>query len=79
VRLEGIFQLENSNDLIGTRDLPARSIMTQPTTLPRGRNLHEINKIFISANCSVVGDTVPSMSVPATRPLNLEEKKANIS
>jgi hypothetical protein len=36
VRLEGLGQLKNSNDLIGTRtrDLPACSIVPQPTTLP---------------------------------------------
>jgi hypothetical protein len=37
VRLEGLGQLKKSNDLIGyrTRDLPACSIVPQPTTLPR--------------------------------------------
>jgi hypothetical protein len=36
VRLEGLGQLKRSNDLIGnqTRDFPACSIVTQPTTLP---------------------------------------------
>jgi hypothetical protein len=35
--LEGLSQLKKSYDLIGyrTRDLPASSIMPQPTTLPR--------------------------------------------
>jgi hypothetical protein len=37
VRLEGLGQLKKSNDLIGNRtsDLPACSIVPQPTTLPR--------------------------------------------
>jgi hypothetical protein len=37
VRLEGLDQLKNSNDLIGNlnRELPAYSILPQPTTLPR--------------------------------------------
>jgi hypothetical protein len=37
VRLEGLGQLRKSNDLIGNRthDLPACSIVPQPTTLPR--------------------------------------------
>jgi hypothetical protein len=37
VRLEGLGQLKKSNDLIGnrTRNLPACSIVPQPTTLPR--------------------------------------------
>jgi hypothetical protein len=37
VRLEELGELEKSNDLIGTRsrDLPACSIVPQPTTLPR--------------------------------------------
>jgi hypothetical protein len=37
VRLEGLGQWENFNDLIGnrTRDLPACSIAPQPTTLLR--------------------------------------------
>jgi hypothetical protein len=37
VRLEGLGQLKKSNHLIGlrTRDLPACSIMPQPTTIPR--------------------------------------------
>jgi hypothetical protein len=36
VRLEGLDQLKKSNDLIAsrTRDLPACSIVPQPTTLP---------------------------------------------
>jgi hypothetical protein len=36
VRLEGLRQLKISNDLIGnhTRDLPACSVVPQPTTLP---------------------------------------------
>jgi hypothetical protein len=38
VRLEGLGQTEKSDDFIGNgnRDLPACSIMPQPTTLPRG-------------------------------------------
>jgi hypothetical protein len=38
VRLEGLGQLKNSKDVIGiqNRDLPACSIVPQPTTLPRG-------------------------------------------
>jgi hypothetical protein len=37
VRLEGLDQLKNSSDLSGyqTRNLPACSIVPQPTTLPR--------------------------------------------
>jgi hypothetical protein len=37
VRLEGLGQLKNSKDLIGTptRNLPACSIVSQETTLPR--------------------------------------------
>jgi hypothetical protein len=37
VRLEGLGKLKKFNDLIGNRtcDLPACSIMPQPTTLPR--------------------------------------------
>jgi hypothetical protein len=37
MRLEGLGQLKKSNDLIGTRSrhLPASSIVSQPTTLPR--------------------------------------------
>jgi hypothetical protein len=37
VRLEGLGKLKKSNDLIGTRshDLPACSIVPQPTTLQR--------------------------------------------
>jgi hypothetical protein len=37
VRPEGLGQLKKSSDLIGdrTRDLPASSIVPQPTTLPR--------------------------------------------
>jgi hypothetical protein len=36
VRLEGLGQLKNSDDLIGnrTRDLPACSVVPQPTALP---------------------------------------------
>jgi hypothetical protein len=36
VRLEGLGKFKKSNDLIGTRtrDLPACSIVSQPTTLP---------------------------------------------
>jgi hypothetical protein len=36
VRLEGLGQLKKSNEFIGirTRDLPACSIVSQPTTLP---------------------------------------------
>jgi hypothetical protein len=35
--LEGLGQLKKSNDLIGirSRDLPACSIVSQPTTIPR--------------------------------------------
>jgi hypothetical protein len=37
MRLEGLGKFKKSNDLIGTRirDLPACSIVPQPTTLPR--------------------------------------------
>jgi hypothetical protein len=37
MRLEGLGKLEKNNDLIDTRthDLPACSIVSQPTTLPR--------------------------------------------
>jgi hypothetical protein len=37
MRLERLGQLKKSNDLIGnlTRTLPAYSIVSQPTTLPR--------------------------------------------
>jgi hypothetical protein len=37
MRLEGLGKLKNSVDLVGnlTRDLPACSIVPQPTTLPR--------------------------------------------
>jgi hypothetical protein len=37
VRLEGLEQLKKTNDLIGNRthDLPACSIVPQPTTVPR--------------------------------------------
>jgi hypothetical protein len=37
MRLEGLGKLKKSNDLIGirTRDLPACSVVPQPTTLPR--------------------------------------------
>jgi hypothetical protein len=37
VRLEGLGQLKKFNDLVGkrSRDLPAYSIVPQPTTLPR--------------------------------------------
>jgi hypothetical protein len=40
VRLEGFGQLKKSNYLIGTRtrDLPACTIVPQPTTLPRAPN-----------------------------------------
>jgi hypothetical protein len=36
MRLEGLGKLKKSNDLIGirTRDLPACSVVPQPTTLP---------------------------------------------
>jgi hypothetical protein len=39
VQLEGFMSIEKSNDLIGnrTRDLPACSIVPQPTTLPLAR------------------------------------------
>jgi hypothetical protein len=39
VRLEGLSQLKKSNNLIGirTRDLPACSIVPQPSTLPRAQ------------------------------------------
>jgi hypothetical protein len=42
VRLEGLGQLKKSNDLIRTqtRDLPACSIMPQPTKLPRAQLIH---------------------------------------
>jgi hypothetical protein len=41
VRLKGLSQLKKSSDIIGiwTRDLPACSIVPQPTTLPRAPNL----------------------------------------
>jgi hypothetical protein len=47
VRLEGLSQLKKrSNDLIGnrTRDLPACSIVSQPTTLPHARHPNGISK-----------------------------------
>jgi hypothetical protein len=41
MRLEELGQLKKSNDLIsnGTHDLPACSIVPQPTTLPRAVDL----------------------------------------
>jgi hypothetical protein len=40
LRVEGLGQLKTLNDLIGirTRDLPACTIVSQPTTLPRTRS-----------------------------------------
>jgi hypothetical protein len=40
VRLEGLGNLKKCSDLIGnrTRDLPACSIVPQPTTLPRAQS-----------------------------------------
>jgi hypothetical protein len=48
VRLGGVGQLKKSSDLIGnrTRDLPACSIMTQLTTLPRTPILTVNNNYF---------------------------------
>jgi hypothetical protein len=45
VRLEGLGQLKTSNGLIGnrTRELPACSIVPQPTTLPRPHCLEIIH------------------------------------
>jgi hypothetical protein len=48
VRLEGLGQLKKSNDLIGDRtlDLPACSIVPQPTTPPRAPQTNiQVNKI----------------------------------
>jgi hypothetical protein len=44
VRLEGLGQLKKSNDLIGIRycDLPACSIVPQPTTLPWYQKIYKI-------------------------------------
>jgi hypothetical protein len=48
VRLEGLGQLEKSNDLIGirTRDLPGCSIVSQPTTLPCAPSILADTNIF---------------------------------
>jgi hypothetical protein len=46
VRLEGLCKLEKINDLIGTRDLPACSIVPQLTTLPRAPSLWGTNWIL---------------------------------
>jgi hypothetical protein len=48
VRLEGLGELKKSNDLIGTRtcDLPASSIVPQPTWLPHFPQ----DKIFLNNN-----------------------------
>jgi hypothetical protein len=47
MRLEVLGQLKKSNDLIRnrTRDLPVRSIVPQPTTLPRAPMNHKHNEI----------------------------------
>jgi hypothetical protein len=48
LRLEGLGKLKKIH-LIGTRtrDLPACSIVPQPTTLPRAPATHAINEIYI--------------------------------
>jgi hypothetical protein len=45
VRLEGLGKLKESNDIIGnrTRDLPACSIVSQSTTLPRVQVFSQIS------------------------------------
>jgi hypothetical protein len=57
VRLEGLGQLKNPVTSSGnqTRDLPACSIVPQPTTLPREVISYEmlfyINEMFLSVHC----------------------------
>jgi hypothetical protein len=50
VGLEGLGQLEKSNDLIGnrTRDLPDYSIVPQPTTLPSASQFIIFTKYYYS-------------------------------
>jgi hypothetical protein len=50
VRLEGLGKLKTYNDLIGnqTRDLPACSIVPQPSTLQRAPRLAGILNIYSS-------------------------------
>jgi hypothetical protein len=47
-RREHILKVEKSSDLIGnrTRDLPASSIMPQPTTLPRASICRVIQNLY---------------------------------
>jgi hypothetical protein len=48
VRLEELGKLKKLNDFIGTRirDLPACSIMPQPTTLPRAPKVHKYREFI---------------------------------
>jgi hypothetical protein len=49
VRLKGLGQLKESNDFNGirTRDLPACSVVPQPTTLPSARAKNYTNMEYV--------------------------------
>jgi hypothetical protein len=57
VRLEGLGQLKKSNDLIRirSRDLPACSIVPQPTTLPRAHVAGAIKMLKKTVTLSEIG------------------------
>jgi hypothetical protein len=57
VWLEGLVQLKKSNDLIGNRnrDLPACSIVPQPTTLPRAWNRWTLKWLLKKQVCTSSG------------------------
>jgi hypothetical protein len=62
VRLEGLGKLKKSSDFIGTwtRDLPACSIVPQPTTLPRVPGV-SVPCVFTS----LLNGSWPTMSLPS--------------
>jgi hypothetical protein len=76
--------IEKSNDLIGnrTRDLPACSILPQPTTLPRAPRNHEesnelsaVNKLKTKLNSVAV---VRKLTIPTERPPLVDEFSAKL-
>jgi hypothetical protein len=67
VRLEGLGQLKKSNDFIGrqTSDLPACSIVPQPTTLPRATDTVTtayINGKWHNSACEEVGAQINGLA-----------------
>jgi hypothetical protein len=85
VRLEGLGQFKNPmTSGIQSRDLPACSVVPEPTTLPRAqavrlleRALMLLQAAIISLDCSVQGITIISVHIDSGIPRKKTPKYSN--